>query len=82
MRERSEHQWHHGRRNDVVRRDLLASDSLMQKQHGRKALVVLTDGEDRGSTETLARAIETATTPGIESGHLCLRAALENAEWS
>ena len=38
----------------------LASDSLMQKQHGRKALVVLTDGEDRGSLETLARAIAAA----------------------
>ena len=38
----------------------LASDSLMQKQHGRKALVVLTDGEDRGSMETLARAIAAA----------------------
>jgi len=38
----------------------LASDSLMQKQHGRKALVVLTDGEDRGSKETLTNAIAAA----------------------
>ena len=38
----------------------LSGDELMQKQHGRKALVVLTDGEDRGSKETLASAIEAA----------------------
>jgi VWFA-related protein len=38
----------------------LASAQLMQKQHGRKALVLLTDGEDRGSTETLQSAIAAA----------------------
>ncbi|HUI73949.1 MAG TPA: VWA domain-containing protein [Candidatus Acidoferrum sp.] len=38
----------------------LASDELMSKQQGRKALIVLTDGVDRGSKETLATAIETA----------------------
>jgi VWFA-related protein len=38
----------------------LASDELMKKQQGRKALVVLTDGVDRGSKETLRDAIETA----------------------
>lgn len=38
----------------------LSGDELMQKQHGRKALVVLTDGEDRGSKETLASAIAAA----------------------
>lgn len=38
----------------------LASDQLMKKQHGRKALVVLTDGEDRGSMETLQSAIAAA----------------------
>src|SRR5580698_8707276 len=31
----------------------LASDELMKKQQGRKAIVVLTDGVDRGSKETL-----------------------------
>src|ERR1035437_3519267 len=36
----------------------LASDELMSKQKGRKALVVLTDGEDRGSKERLTDAIE------------------------
>ncbi|MGB9310243.1 MAG: VWA domain-containing protein, partial [Candidatus Acidiferrales bacterium] len=38
----------------------LASNELMKKQQGRKALVVLTDGVDRGSKETLQDAIETA----------------------
>ena len=38
----------------------LASDELMKKQQGRKALIVLTDGVDRGSKESLAEAIETA----------------------
>jgi len=39
---------------------LLASDELMQKQHGRKALIVLTDGVDTGSKMTLADAIRSA----------------------
>jgi VWFA-related protein len=38
----------------------LAADELMKKQHGRKALVILTDGVDRGSKESLAEAIEAA----------------------
>jgi VWFA-related protein len=38
----------------------LASDELMKKQQGRKALIILSDGVDRGSKETLRDAIETA----------------------
>ncbi len=38
----------------------LASDELMRKQDGRKALVLLTDGVDIGSKVSLDRAIETA----------------------
>ncbi len=38
----------------------LASNQIMQKQQGRKAIVVLTDGEDRGSMETMASAIAAA----------------------
>ena len=38
----------------------LASDELMEKQPGRKALVVLSDGVDMGSKETLEVAIESA----------------------
>lgn len=38
----------------------LASDELMKKQTGRKAIVVLSDGVDRGSKESLHSAIEAA----------------------
>jgi VWFA-related protein len=38
----------------------LASNDLMKKQQGRKALIVLSDGVDRGSKETLASAVEAA----------------------
>ena len=38
----------------------LASDELMKKQEGRKALIVLSDGVDNGSKESLDYAIESA----------------------
>jgi VWFA-related protein len=38
----------------------LASDELMSKQKGRKALVILSDGVDSGSKESLGSAIEAA----------------------
>jgi VWFA-related protein len=38
----------------------LASDELMGKQQGRKALIILSDGVDHGSKETMAEAIATA----------------------
>jgi VWFA-related protein len=38
----------------------LASNDLMKKQQGRKALIILSDGVDRGSKETLRDSIETA----------------------
>jgi VWFA-related protein len=38
----------------------LASDELMKKEQGRKAVIVLSDGVDRGSKETIDQAIETA----------------------
>lgn len=38
----------------------LASDEVINKQEGRKALIVLSDGVDRGSRETLEEAIKTA----------------------
>ena len=38
----------------------LASDELMSKQTGRKAVIILSDGGDRGSRETLVKAIEAA----------------------
>jgi len=53
------HGGHHGGTmlNDAV---YLASDELMKKQEGRKALIVLSDGVDTGSKETLDAAIESA----------------------
>jgi VWFA-related protein len=38
----------------------LASEELMKKQQGRKALIILSDGVDRGSKESLHSAIESA----------------------
>ena len=38
----------------------LASDELMKSKDGRKAVVVFSDGEDRGSKETLNDAIDAA----------------------
>jgi VWFA-related protein len=38
----------------------LSADELMKKQQGRKALIILTDGVDRNSKETLNSAIEAA----------------------
>ena len=38
----------------------LASNELMAKEHGRKAVIVLTDGVDHGSKMTLTSAIESA----------------------
>jgi VWFA-related protein len=36
----------------------LASDELMKRERGRKALIILSDGVDHGSRETLVSAIE------------------------
>lgn len=38
----------------------LASNELMKKQPGRKALIILSDGVDRGSKESLQSAVESA----------------------
>jgi VWFA-related protein len=38
----------------------LASDELTKKEQGRKALIILSDGVDHGSRETLVTAIEAA----------------------
>ncbi len=39
---------------------LLASDEIMKKQHGRKAVILLTDGDDHGSKMTLTDAVSSA----------------------
>ena len=51
---------HHGGGTCLYDSVLLASDELMKKQAGRKAVIVLTDGVDTGSKVTLSSAIESA----------------------
>jgi VWFA-related protein len=53
-------QWGGGSGTSLYDAILLASDELMRKQSGRKALVLLTDGVDVGSHVGLVRAIESA----------------------
>jgi VWFA-related protein len=43
----------------------LASDELMKTQDGRKALVVFSDGVDRGSKDTLNDAVDAADRAGV-----------------
>jgi len=38
----------------------LAADEILKKQQGRKAVIMLTDGEDNGSKETIESAIRSA----------------------
>ncbi len=51
---------HHGGGTSLYDSILLASDELMKKQTGRKAVIALTDGVDNGSKVTLTSAIESA----------------------
>lgn len=44
----------------------LASDELMKAQEGHKALVVFSDGVDRGSKDTLNDAVDAADRAGLE----------------
>jgi len=44
----------------------LASDELMKPKDGRKALLVFSDGDDRGSKETLNDAIDAADRAGVQ----------------
>ncbi len=51
---------HHGGGTLLYDAVFLASDELMKKQPGRKAVIVLSDGVDMGSKESLEAAIESA----------------------
>jgi VWFA-related protein len=51
---------HHGGGTMLYDAVLLASDELMKKQHGRKALIILSDGVDTGSKTSLTSAIASA----------------------
>jgi VWFA-related protein len=44
----------------------LASDELMKPKEGRKALLVFSDGVDRGSKETLNDAVDAADRAGVQ----------------
>ncbi len=54
------HRGGHGAGTKLYDAIFLACDEITKKQTGRKAIVVLTDGEDRGSQENLNSAIESA----------------------
>jgi VWFA-related protein len=54
------HPRHHAAGTLLYDAAFLASDEVLQKQQGRKAIVVLTDGVDQGSKLSLDRAIEAA----------------------
>ena len=55
------HGGHHGGAGTLLYDAIfLASDDMMSKQRDRKALIILSDGVDHGSKESLATAIETA----------------------
>ncbi len=51
---------HHAGGTTLYDANFLASDELMSKQKGRKAIIILSDGVDNGSKETIARSIEAA----------------------
>ena len=51
---------HHGGGTLLYDAVYLASDEMMEKQPGRKALILLSDGVDMGSKESLESAIESA----------------------
>ena len=51
---------HHGGGTLLYDAVYLASNELMKKQTGRKAVIILSDGVDRGSKESLENAIEAA----------------------
>ena len=51
---------HHGGGTLLYDAVYLASNDMMKKLQGRKAVIILSDGVDRGSKETLSSAIESA----------------------
>jgi len=57
----------HGRRGGSELYDaiFLASDEVMNKQEGRKALIVFSDGVDRGSKMTMNDAVDAADKAGL-----------------
>lgn len=50
----------HGGGTQLYDAIFLGADELMSKQQGRKAMIILSDGVDRGSKETISEAIASA----------------------
>jgi VWFA-related protein len=60
----------------------LASDELMKPKDGRKALVVFSDGVDRGSKETLNDAVDAADRAGLAIYTIYFKGEQERSEGS
>jgi VWFA-related protein len=71
-----------GRRSSTQLYDAiyLASDEVMKKQEGRKALVVFSDGVDRGSKMTLNDAVDAADKAGLAVYTIYLKGEEERPE--
>ena len=64
--DRGSDQSHHGRGGTQLYDAIfLAADELMKPKDGRKALVVFSDGVDRGSKDTLNDAVDAADRAGV-----------------
>lgn len=59
----------------------LASSQVLNKESGRKALIVFSDGIDRGSKSTLNSAINAAQTAGVEVYAIYLKGAPAQQEF-
>ncbi len=59
----------------------LASTELMQPQAGRKALVVLTDGSDRGSRKSMNDAVDAAERAGVSVYAVYFKGVQERGEF-
>jgi VWFA-related protein len=60
----------------------LAADELMKSKEGRKALVVFSDGADRGSKETLNDAVDAADRAGLAVYTIYFKGEQENTGFS
>jgi len=60
----------------------LASDELMKSKDGRKALIVFSDGVDRGSKDTLNDAIDAAERAGLAVYTIYFKGEQEHNPWS
>jgi len=58
----------------------LSSDELMKPKDGRKALVIFSDGVDRGSKETLNDAIDAADRSGVQVFTIYFKGEEEHGE--